>query len=80
MPLDADPINVENNLGNLPPGEKMWHRPWYFYDRVDPVPQFRHVGPDLNVSRGDYVPRVRREDMTGFYEEGAKPVRVYGYE
>jgi len=80
MPPDADPINIENNLGSLPPGKREWDRPWYFYDRIDPAPWFRHVDPDLNVSRGDYVPRVKCEDMTEFYEEGAKAVYVYGYE
>lgn len=80
MPSDADLINIANGLGNLPPGKKEWDRPWYFYDRVDPAPWFRQMDPDLNVSRGDYVPRVRRQDMMEFYEEGLTPVDVYGYE
>jgi len=79
MPAGASPVNVENALSNLPPGEKEWGRPWYFYDRVDPAPYFRQMDPEMDVSNNDYVPKVCRDDMLEFYEPGMKAVFVYGY-
>jgi len=78
MPEDAHPINVENLLGNLPPGDRWWEQPWFFYDRVDPAPYFRHVSQS-DIPEEPYVPEAKDADMSEFPDADMKALWVAGY-
>lgn len=81
IPQGAAAVNIENRINLVP-----WRnngdleRPWYFYDAVDPVAKFRHMG-DRFDSAGNYVTEGEDDaDLTDNPGEDTKPVYVYGYE
>lgn len=58
--------------------------PWFFYDYVNPAPQFRQMGEDYDFHKNRKVVDVSEgEDLTALSDNpgvGRKPVQVPGYE
>lgn len=83
IPPNAATINKENRLDmaldNLP---KRFSRPWYFYDAVDPVPKFRHLGAAAFAQRKhqpDVSEGEKSEELSDHPGDDTLPVFVFGY-
>ena len=66
MPVDSDPINIQNGLNILPRDvEYRFQRPWYFYDLVDPVSGLQEdfEGGDTTEGSGDLSDDQSDEEM-----------------
>ena len=82
LPNGADPINIENKLHILPRYTKRdWSHPWYFYDIIEPAPQFRKIPDDYLVDPKD--PHISEgedsDDLSDTPGEDKLPVYTPGY-